>query len=491
MSIGVSTTTSAFDTLTFSTDGNVVASVTPTGFQAISLSGAGSTILSGYPGSTTNLQTGYGIAATPNSIGNVCRGILLSNTSGGSGAGTSIDWSNYGSSTPSARILAFDDGNGSSNLSFYTRLTLQGNDTLAPVECMRVGSSSHVSICRFLAVNSSGLGNPNFPLDLGSTSAVNSIALYNNSGNVYSLGAGGGILSFNVPANNSHNFYIGSTPSSLGALTLSISNSSLNFTNYLEIDHYSSGGGSGLKLFTPNLASGNSVFIKIGKSTSSNYDRGLIGFTYVSSGSYSNMLHLGLEGRQPISILLNSATGYNFVGVSSFGATTPLFPLDVSGNLNGMNEVAQFFFAGTGNVSSGGTYSYAWQAGFTDRIIAQEYFGTSDVRYKSDIRPIKDSIDTALFVDKVDPVSFRWKSENTSLPTFGYISQNVIKYGFSSLIRIVIDEKLEEYTDDYGITSPKGCRLHLNYEKVVCILHQEIKNVQQEIRDLEKILSNK
>jgi len=102
-------------------------------------------VSSGYNTVASNQNASYAFAAYKSSSGAVNRGILLWNTGGGAGAGTSIDFSNYASSTPSAQIQAIDDGNSSSNLIFLTRTTGTTGST-QPIERLRINSSGGVII---------------------------------------------------------------------------------------------------------------------------------------------------------------------------------------------------------------------------------------------------------------------------------------------------------------------------------------------------------
>jgi hypothetical protein len=116
----------------------------------------------------------------------------------------------------------------------------------------------------------------------------------------------------------------------------------------------------------------------------------------------------------------------------------------------------------------------------SDRIISNtEVNSLSDCRAKDIERKIR--VEEGLdFVEKVNPVIYTWKSSEKKEKKYGFIAQDVLKAGYDSLVGILHDPEIEEYTDEEGFTSPKGGRFVMCYDNVVPLLSAAMKGLKQE-----------
>lgn len=121
------------------------------------------------------------------------------------------------------------------------------------------------------------------------------------------------------------------------------------------------------------------------------------------------------------------------------------------------------------------------------RIVAAEFDAVSDVRLKTGIAEIDP--DRAIdFVLNVDPVSFRWvgeEGESCAAPNFGFLAQAVGKAGFPELLRLALDERVQEMVDDDGWTSPAGVRFSLNYDQVIPIHSSVLRSLLRRMAEVE------
>lgn len=121
------------------------------------------------------------------------------------------------------------------------------------------------------------------------------------------------------------------------------------------------------------------------------------------------------------------------------------------------------------------------------RVVAAEFDAVSDVRLKTGIAEIDP--DRAIdFVLNVDPVSFRWvgeEGESCAVPNFGFLAQAVGKAGFPELLRLALDERVQEMVDDDGWTSPAGVRFSLNYDQVIPIHSSVLRSLLRRMAEVE------
>lgn len=215
-----------------------------------------------------------------------------------------------------------------------------------------------------------------------------------------------------------------------------------------------------------------------------------------SVGGSSYIGNLGPSGGAT-NLLAGAATtvmtllGSGHVGINT---TSPGYPLDVRGGtaLNTCYYALSFggpsgsYCQNAGNApSSNGCGIVSIQAAAT--IIAGEFDALSDFRKKKDIDSIQPQ-DGVYFVEKVNPVHFRWKKEAADAGiSHGYIAQQLITAGYPSLVHLSKDEtmKAERVAFDNGyVDSPAGASFEANYLGVIPYLHAALRKVLQDFETL-------
>jgi hypothetical protein len=279
------------------------------------------------------------------------------------------------------------------------------------------------------------------------------------------------------------------------------------------------------------MISGESTFICLGRENSYR-NQGEIYFSYVGAGSSSNALVIGTHTQ-------TYRTSFAASGYVGFGVTSPLNNIHV--NQQGTNTCiridrdtatstsnfidlgitsANRLYVGNGaifsssNSDSGSgyvfingtvstsipTYGYITSSGSTGggalagtvscslrtsgRIVSGgEINILSDRRIKKDILNIDDEY-CKEFVYKVSSKKYSYKKDE-SKTNIGFIAQDVLKAGYEELIGFA-DDDVEEEIDDDGFVNPAGHIFTVNYEAVVPILSQNIKNLFEENKELKK-----
>ena len=299
------------------------------------------------------------------------------------------------------------------------------------------------------------------------------------------------------------------------------------------------------------MAANSSRYITLGQDASAN-NEAEISFNYVSSGSGTNYLGLGLFGSTTMYI-----QGQNRVGINQ---SSPQFALDVSGDinctgnttvggnatLNGSSTTINGSVAVGGNATlngssntingsvtvtgastfqqqatlqsglyvtgnqsskySGAAYAYRGSSGSDGNASASTVSGTqftlyvngytfcasttyslSDRRVKTDIENL--DIDMCKrFITDINARSYKFiNSEDNGALHYGYIAQDIVKNGFTSLVTISEDDSLEEELDEDGyVISPKGLRFSVSYTEIIPILSTNVKNLYEEIDSLKQ-----
>lgn len=280
------------------------------------------------------------------------------------------------------------------------------------------------------------------------------------------------------------------------------------------------------------MSSGESVYFCLGRENSFR-NQGEIYFSYVGAGSTYNALVIGTH-TQPY------RTSFAASGYVGFGVTSPLNNIHV--NQQGTNTCiridrdtatstsnfidlgitsANRLYVGNGalfsssNSDSGSgyvfingtisttvpTYGYITSSGSTGggalagtvscslrtsgRIISgSEINILSDRRIKKDIVNISDDY-CKDFVYKVSSKKYIYKKDETGKVNVGFVAQDVLKAGYEELIGFT-SEDVEEEVDADGFVNPAGHIFTVNYEAVVPILSQNIKNLFEENKELKK-----
>jgi hypothetical protein len=164
----------------------------------------------------------------------------------------------------------------------------------------------------------------------------------------------------------------------------------------------------------------------------------------------------------------------------SIGTTTANARLTVSGSVS-WTTGASFAGAGGGGVWVTGFGSQAINASIqaTDSIAGANIYAISDVRLKSNIKPIPSGL---AFVKEVSAVQFTWKE--SGIEDTGFIAQDLLKKGFGHLVSAIPDGAMQELVHDDGNVSPAGSRFVVKYDSVVPILCKAIQEQQALIENL-------
>jgi hypothetical protein len=199
-------------------------------------------------------------------------------------------------------------------------------------------------------------------------------------------------------------------------------------------------------------------------------------------GGAGNVGIVGTYSNHPVVVFVNSAERARFdaSGNVLVGAATANARLTVSGSV----------LWTTGASFAGATNNSAWVTGFasqainasiqaSDSIAGANIYAISDVRLKSNIRPIPSGL---AFVNEVDAVQFTRRE--SGIEDTGFIAQNLLKKGFGHLVSAVPDAAMQEMAHGDGNVSPAGSRFVVKYDSVVPILCKAIQEQQTIINDL-------
>jgi hypothetical protein len=280
------------------------------------------------------------------------------------------------------------------------------------------------------------------------------------------------------------------------------------------------------------ITSGENVFFCLGKENSFR-NQGEIYFSYVGAGSTYNALVIGTHS-QPYRTSF-TASGYIGVGVVSplnnihvnqigtnsciridrdtavstanyvdlgitsanrlyvgNGAVFSSSNFDSSSayvfiNGNSTTSVSSYgYITSTGTTGSNGTSgSFACSLRTSGRIVSgSEINILSDRRIKKDIVNVDDNY-CKDFVYKVSSKKYIYKKDETNKVNVGFVAQDILKAGYEELIGFA-NEDVEEEVDEDGFVNPAGHIFTVNYEAVVPILSQNIKNLFEENKEMKK-----
>jgi hypothetical protein len=176
---------------------------------------------------------------------------------------------------------------------------------------------------------------------------------------------------------------------------------------------------------------------------------------------------------------------------------TEAMTLDASGRLQIGTTTANAKLTVSGSVSwttgasfAGAAGNTAWATGFgsqaistsiqaSDSIAGANIYAISDVRLKSNIKPIPSGL---AFVKEVSAVQFTWNE--SGIEDTGFIAQDLLKKGFGHLVSAIPDGAMKELVHDDGNVSPAGSRFVVKYDSVVPILCKAIQEQQALIENL-------
>jgi Chaperone of endosialidase len=139
------------------------------------------------------------------------------------------------------------------------------------------------------------------------------------------------------------------------------------------------------------------------------------------------------------------------------------------------------FITSTGSTGSNGTSgTFGCSLRTSGRIVSgTEINILSDRRIKKDIVNISDEY-CRDFVYNVSSKKYIYKKDVSGKVNVGFVAQDVLKAGYEELIGFAEEEGVREELDDDGFLNPEGQIFTVNYEAVVPILSQNIKNLFEE-----------
>ncbi len=136
-----------------------------------------------------------------------------------------------------------------------------------------------------------------------------------------------------------------------------------------------------------------------------------------------------------------------------------------------------------GLIGAGNTTSYNYSIRALGRIMCTQSLDViSDRRVKYNINELTDEYCTK-FVKETTPVSFNMINGDNSL-SHGYVAQDLLRYGFDSLVNLIPDDTMEQEIDDDGLISPAGIKFTIAYEHIIPILAKNQKRLMEENQEL-------
>ena len=162
------------------------------------------------------------------------------------------------------------------------------------------------------------------------------------------------------------------------------------------------------------------------------------------------------------------------VGTTAWGYVSTLATADAITFSGGSNEIARFTSNGSlgiGTVTPAYTVDVVGDANISGALTAFEFLTLSDRRYKTNITPIKNAGD---MLDRMRGVRFMWRDLSSN--DIGVIAQE---------IQEVLPEAVLGHgrpLEDELISTPK---LSVAYHKIVPVLIEVVKDLQERVRRLE------
>jgi len=371
---------------------------------------------------------------------------------------------------------------------YYTRLWTDGAGSFLIETNTAGGAGGYTS--HYFSSGSLGLGlMPRSRLDFGNTASDAIITLYqaNNLSGTYMLGANNSATKVISAGSNGVQFYYNSA-SGVGVLQQLGTNIFSMLGNGLcqSKDNIIAGMGLHVNSFsTTGLAA-------IGNSGHMHYAAGIFS---VFGYNYNTSTYI------PTVIGANNSIYSNPAGLVGMGTNAPACNLHVVGTTT----------SGFGWLSGAGTGT---ATGFTNRQFSIRCSGgimcdsgeidvLSDVRLKSNIIQLDDTL-CKKFIENINPISFNYKSIKNDKLHYGLSAQELVKYGFDSLVGFTTDENEEleecdiECDGEENIKLEKHTRLVVNLLDMIPILtkalqmgNEKIKINKEEIAELRALLNLK
>jgi len=320
-----------------------------------------------------------------------------------------------------------------------------------------------------LTVASASTAAARYNLDMQASVADIKLCLYQNGSNgTYGFGASGSALNV-ITGGSSIKFYKTSTGGSLGTNTATIDtdgnfdaiNNILAGTGLVAKRGFSASGRSG-RLAVLHLA--NDIYSEL--------------FTYnYNTGSFLDIL-IG------DTLLVQGGVKNVGIGISNPSSDIIAYPFVVNKTISSSISGAYGYLAQTGSGTGTNTGSVGVSAFFSGRLFCTEVDCYSDLRKKKHVEKI-DPLKADEFIEKVEPVEFEWKDGQAGKRT-GYIAQQILKTGlFKDLVTFHKDDTMMGDDD-----SPDCYSLSVQYNNVVAILHQAIKNQNKKIESQQLEINN-
>jgi hypothetical protein len=301
-----------------------------------------------------------------------------------------------------------------------------------------------------------------------------------NGGYMFARSADNGSVA-SIGADNGGATYISSYKGTGGTLVFVTANTSGNNTERMRLD---SAGNLGIGAITPgeklDVSGAVSTYVQV---RSSNAGTGSGYFTnnatrswLIGAGAHSGSSNLEFRDVTGSTTRMTLDTSSNLL----IGTTTANARLTVSGSVSWT----------TGASFAGAAGNAAWATGFgsqainasiqaSDSIAGANIYAISDVRLKSNIKPIPSGL---AFVKEVSAVQFTWNE--SGIEDTGFIAQDLLKKGFGHLVSAIPDGSMQELVHDDGNVSPAGSRFVVKYDSVVPILCKAIQEQQALIENL-------
>lgn len=192
-----------------------------------------------------------------------------------------------------------------------------------------------------------------------------------------------------------------------------------------------------ISISNPNITAGSSTGFVFGSTNTTNGNCAEILFTIGASGSTTNTLSFGIQGKPKMYI---NGLGYMGIGASTNGSIN--YPLTVN-NASSSFSYASSYVTYFNNAGAAGGYSGTlgpsnsayYSIGADASIVSGQFELVSDIRVKKSIETLTKEYTRAVF-NKINPVKFSYIDDiDTKLPTYGFIAQEVkdtVGYGVTT-----------------------------------------------------------
>ena len=211
--------------------------------------------------------------------------------------------------------------------------------------------------------------------------------------------------------------------------------------------------------------------------TTGGYSGGLKFYTGKSTGggSYASTHAMTLDQNQIATFLGGKISLYNSTATLMLYQETDTDAYLIL-NEDNISASPNFWISNYAASTSGqqDRFAFLWNGEFhaDSTVNASSSTTSSDIKLKENIEKIDNALDK---VNKIDGVSFNWKKDGTE--AMGVIAQNVEKVFPSAVKEVMTLGKSKE---------PKDTHLNVDYNQLVAVLIESVKEQQEIIEDLKK-----